>query len=68
MTKTRTRTITQKVQTPFGSMYVHLDHDEQGRITAGSISDPRKEPDAQVARLVEALSDALDQAIKSIGK
>ena len=62
----RNPTITQKVKTPFGSMYVHLVHDGHGRTTGGSISDPKKEPDAQVAILVDALSDALDAALKAV--
>ena len=62
----REQAVTQKVQTPFRSMYVCLTHDDVGRITGGKIFDPRKEPDSTVAELVDALSDGLDQAIKAV--
>ena len=64
----RQPTITQKVKTPFGSMYVHLDHDGHGRVTGGSISHPGKDPDSSVADCLAALSAGLDLAIKSIGR
>lgn len=60
----RTRTLTRKVTTPFGSMYVHVEFDGAGRPCGGSISDPRKEPDAQVAKLVRALSEGLDDVLR----
>lgn len=60
--------VTHAVRTSFGTMYVHLEFDPAtGRPTGGSISDPQKEPKAQVAQLVQALSKGLDEAMKEIG-
>lgn len=64
----RTRTVTQKVATPFGSCYVHLELDDTGWPCGGSISDPQKEPDAQIAKLVRALSDGLDECLRGTKK
>ena len=59
----RALTRTQKVSTPFGSMYVHVLFDEYGSPCGGSISDPQKEPDAQIAKLVRALANGLNKAM-----
>ena len=63
----RRHAVTAKVPTPFGSMYLHVDFDRQGRLCGGTISDPQKEPDAQVAALVRALSAALDDVLAFAG-
>ena len=63
---TRTRTVTQKAKTPFKSMYVVLTYDDSGHITGGKIFDRREEPESTVNGLVDALSDALDRAIKAV--
>lgn len=62
----RSNNMIRKVKTPFGSMYIHVDYDAEGRIIGGSISDPRKEPEAQIAKLVEALSAGLNDALKGL--
>lgn len=54
-----------KVKTPFGSCYIHIHWDEHGRICGGSISDPQKEPDAQVAKMIQALSQGLDDILNA---
>lgn len=64
---TRRRTVTRKVQTPFRAMYVHVEFDAAGRPAGGGISDPGKEPDSQVARLVAALSAGLDELLRAAG-
>ncbi len=63
----RTQTTTVKVKTEFGSMHVHVELDHTGRPVGGSISTPGKEPDSQIARLVEILSGAFGQALASAG-
>jgi hypothetical protein len=60
----RTRTVTHKVKTAFGSMHVHVEMNEQDQPVGGSISDPGKEPDSQIARLIEDLSAGLDAALR----
>lgn len=61
----RTNCITRKVKTEFGSMYVHLDLDAQGRPVGGSISTPQKEPESQITRLIHTLSEGLDHALSA---
>ncbi len=63
----RTVTITQKVKTPFGSMYIHIETDIYGRPVGGHLSDPGKEPKSVIAELVENLSGGLDSALKIVG-
>ena len=62
----RSHTITRKVRTDFGSMYVHVEMDETGHVVGASISDPQKEPDTQIAKLVQALSKGLDNALQGL--
>lgn len=62
----RERTITRKVKTQFGSMYIHIHYDGLGRACGGWISDPGKEPDSQISILVETLATALHEALKPI--
>ena len=63
----RSLTTTQKVETEFGSMYVHVEVDAAGRPAGGSISTPGKEPGSQIARLVAALSEGLGAATAATG-
>ena len=55
--------ITQKVKTEFGSCYIHILFDDEGRPVGGSISTPGKEPESQIHRLVETLSKGLNDAL-----
>ena len=59
----RTNTITQKVRTEFGVMYIHVDIDGFGRPIGGSISTPSKEPESKIHKLVKTLSAGLDAAL-----
>ena len=60
----RAETTTQRVETEFGVMYVHIEVDAAGRPCGGSISHPYKDPEAKIPGLVEALSEGLDKAVK----
>ncbi len=60
--------VTKRVSTPFGTMYVHVDLDGEGKPIGGAISDPRKEPDSTVAALIESLSKGLHAALKREGQ
>lgn len=60
----RKQTVTTKVQTPFRSMYVHVHYDTDGNACGAWISDPGKEPDSTVARLMRDISAALNDALK----
>jgi len=64
----RTQTITRKFKTAFGSMYLHVERDAQGFPVGGSISNPGKEPDSQIALLIDQVSEALSDAMKGMGE
>lgn len=66
---TRATTLTQKVRTPFGSMYLHAEFDPlTGAVVGGSISTPHKDPDSQVAKLVDDLSGGLNDLLAALGR
>lgn len=65
---TRELCVTQKVKTPFGTMFIHIDLDTTGRPRGGHISSPGKEPESQIANLLGALSNGLHEALASIGR
>jgi len=64
----RAQCVSRKVKTDFGAMYLHVDLDARGRPVGGAISSPGKEPDSAIARLVAALSEALDDALAAPGR
>lgn len=64
----RTLTVTRKVKTNFGSMYIHVDLDDLGRPVGGQISTPGKEPESQIAQLVAVLSAGLNDLFAYDGK
>ena len=64
----RIEQITQRIEgTPFGTLYVHIDH-YKGIPVGGSISHPRKNEEAQVTKLIEQLSSALNDGLVDLGK
>lgn len=60
----RSNCITQKIRTEFGSMYIHIDLDADGRPVGGQVSTPGKEPESQITRLIATISEGLDAACK----
>lgn len=60
----RTDTVTGKIQTPFGSMYIHIHYDTNNIPVGAWISDPGKEPDSTVSQLVRDLSEGLHELLK----
>jgi hypothetical protein len=62
---TREQCITQKVETDFGSHYVHVSHVGH-RITGISISSPGKFDDSALAGMLGALSEAATGVIADI--
>ena len=46
-------------------MYIHIDKDHHGQTVGGSISHPGKEPESQIAALVETLSIGLNLALSN---
>lgn len=66
MNNGRSKTTISRVSTVFGSMYIQIDTDSRGRPTGGNISTHRKEPDSQIGKLIEELSDGLRRALEDI--
>lgn len=60
----RMHTVTYKVKTEFGSMYIHINLNSDGRPVGGHISSHGKETTSQIHRLVETLSLGLQEALK----
>lgn len=58
----------QKVDTDFGTMYIHIDLDTFARPTGGWISTPGKEPDSEIQKLIDQLAEGLDQALQGWNK
>jgi len=46
-------------------MYIQIDTDIKGRPTGGNISNHKKEPDSQISKLIEELSDGLRRALEN---
>jgi len=61
----RSLTTISKVKTQFGTMYIAIDTDLQGRPVGANISWHRKEPDSQISLLLEELSDGLRKALEN---
>ena len=62
----RAKCVTQKIETPFGSHYIHCEHDGHGRILGISISSPGKFDNSEIAGLLGTLSEAANQVIADI--
>lgn len=59
--------VTQKVQTKFGSHYVHLSF-SGGCVTELSFSSPGKFSDTDLGNLLSALADAANDVIRDVGR
>jgi hypothetical protein len=64
--KGRSQTVTTKVKTQFGTMFIQIDTDPSGRPVGGNISTHRKEPDSQISILIEELADGLRKALGDV--
>lgn len=61
----RRHTITEKITTPMGSMFCHVEH--QGRRVIGiRIAHPQKIENTSVGELIEAICDGVTAAIKAL--
>ena len=60
---TRTITTRRKVETPHGSLYVHLDWIGQTPVGFG-LSSPGKDPDSAIERMFRALNPAMDERVR----
>jgi hypothetical protein len=61
----RYETTTQRVETEFGSVYIHIDHLSNGMPDGAWISWGLKDPESKIGSLVSALSDGLNKALKN---
>lgn len=53
-----------KIKTDYGSIYLHLHHDKDGKLVGAALSHKWKDPNAQIDTLIRRISDGLDEAIK----
>ena len=60
----RHQATTQKVETPFGAMYVHLATDATGRPAGIVISTPGKADNTQLDEVIRRLAEAADGLIR----
>ena len=61
----RRHTITEKINTPFGNLFCHVEH--QGRRLVGiRIAHPQKIENTSVGELIEAICDGITAAIKEL--
>jgi hypothetical protein len=66
MTKSgRYETTTQRVETKFGSVYIHIDHLSNGMPDGAWISWGSKDPESAIVGLISALSEGLNKALKN---
>ena len=54
-----------KIDTPFGSFYVHVDHAD-GRVVGFAVHHPQKFEDTEIGKLLEVTFDALNREIAEI--
>lgn len=59
----RSETLTQKVNTPFGRIYVHVAFDGAGGAREVRISTPGKHGDTSVGDALDAIGDAITQVL-----
>lgn len=65
ISSTRRETITEKVKTPFGSLFLHVEH--QGpRVIGLRIAHPQKLEDTTVGELLEVICDGVTAALKAV--
>ena len=64
--KNRHNTITEKVSTSFGPMYIHIELNQLAQPVGGWISSPGKEPESQISLLIENLSEGLNHALRIV--
>lgn len=55
----RSRVTTAKVKSPFGSLYVHVSHNDAGHAIAVGISSPGKFSDTEVGETLTALAEEI---------
>ena len=62
----KNRCLTEKVKTKFGSWYVHLEIDKQGRPCGLSFSTPGKILDSALDDVIRKMGEAADTLIKEV--
>lgn len=62
----RSLVITTKVQTRFGSLYVHASY-TRGKVTDVSFSSPGKFADTTMGEVLDKLADAINETIELVG-
>lgn len=65
ISSTRRETITEKVKTPFGSLFLHVEH-QGSRVVGLRIAHPQKLEDTTVGELLEVICDGVTSALKAV--
>ena len=64
----RIRTLTQRVPTPFASLYIHVSTDETGQVCDVAISTPGKHEDTTLHETLVALGAAITECLPAKGE
>jgi hypothetical protein len=65
-TPTRTAKVDTEATTLKGALYVHVEHNEQGRATAVRFSSPGKMSDTTMERVLEALGQTTTHVLQEL--
>ena len=63
----RLRTVTEKIPSPFGSLYAHVSHDARGRVVEVAFSSPGKHADTTIGDLLIGLATTANKIIGDVG-
>ena len=61
----RLETITTKVRTSFGSIFIHTDHDERGRAQSVGIAYPGKFKHSELGNALDLIADTISDSLRA---
>ena len=65
MTDNRLHGETNKIETPFGTLFCHFDYMLDGRLAGFSISHQMKDKESRVAELIENIASSIHLSIRA---
>lgn len=66
MSDLRSRTLTQKVETKFGTLYAHVEYGADARATEVRFSSPGKFSDTTIGEVLDGLGEAVTDILHAI--